>query len=217
MNNKKISQNLYTYFEQAGRVQHYNKGEQIYFQGDPSKQFFIIKEGRVCAYFISEAGSKMTLEIIEKGRIFGESSFLSQSSHIYNVEAVNNVELISCSLDALLPYINQSQELTIILFQLLSQTIEHLSNQVHHTHFLDRYSKVASFLVEQTSNPNSDKNITSNCLPYSHEEIALCIGLSRGTVTRALNIFKEKDFVILKYKRVIIKDKEGLQSIIKER
>lgn len=206
----KIPDELYCYFEKVGRSIKYHKDEIIYMQDDNATSLYLIKKGRVRVYYVSKDGNEATLEIIEKGRIFGESSFIQQSKRPTTVSAINDVELISCSLEDMYPYLSQSKELTILLFQLLSSTCNHLSTLLNQSYFSNRYEKVANFLLQQTIVANKDKNISEDCIPYSHEEIALCVGLNRVTITKILNYFSNLGYIKLKYKKVIILDRQAL-------
>lgn len=211
----KIPKELYCYFEKVGVPITYHKDDIIYMQDDAATNLYLIKKGRVRVYYISKDGSEITLEIVEKGRIVGESSFLQQSKRPTTVSAINDVELISCSLEDMYPYLSQSKELTILLFQLLSNTCNHLSNLLNQYYFYNRYEKVANFLVQQTVSANKDKDISEDCIPYSHEEIGSCVGLNRVTVTKILNHFSNLGYIELKYKKVIILDKKALIGHIK--
>ena len=210
----KIPSELYCYFEKAGSSITYNKNDIIYMQDDNAKNLYLIKKGRVRVYYISKEGNEATLEIVEKGRIFGESSFIQQSKRPTTVSAINDVELICCSLENMYPYLCESKELTILLFQLLSNTCNHLSNLLNQAYFYNRYEKVANFLLQQTATSDKDKDISENCIPYSHEEIALCIGLNRVTTTKILNYFNSLGYIKLKYKRVLILDRQALARCI---
>jgi len=206
----KIPEELYYYFEKVGKSLAYHKNDIIYMQDDNATHLYLIKNGRVRVYSSSKDGSEITIEIVEKGRIFGESSFVQSSKQPTTVSAVNDVELISCSLEDLYPYLTQSKELMILLFQLLSNTCNHLSSLLNQAYFYNRYEKVANFLLQQTAVPNKDKNISEDCIPYSHEEIASCIGLNRVTTTKILNYFSKLGYIKLKYKKVIILEREAL-------
>ncbi|KAA9005474.1 Crp/Fnr family transcriptional regulator [Paenibacillus spiritus] len=210
----KVPESLYPYFQQAGNSMGVRPGERIYMQGDQANRLYLITKGRVRVYCISKEGEELTIEIVEKGRIFGESSFLYEATRQTTVDAVNEVELVSCTLESLSPYLNQSKELTFILFQLLSSTCSHLSHQLKRSNLYNRYEKVASFLLDETVYPNKDKGIRENCIPYSHEELAVCLGLNRVTVTKVLNDFKQRGWIDLQYKKVIILNRAALSEFI---
>lgn len=214
---KNVEDILFTYFEKAGQHILYHPGQCMYYQGDLSNQIYIIKEGRVRVYLLDKEGQEITLEIIEKGRIFGDSSFLNQTTRPTTVEAITKVELYACTLESLLPYLTKSPELTTTIFKLLIQNMNTLSSHVHNLYFLDRYQKVANFLLEQTAHPNIEKGITKTTIPYTHQEIAYCIGLSREQVTKVLNVFKTKEWIRIGYKKVIILNRDGLQDYMNTR
>ncbi|MEA4902577.1 Crp/Fnr family transcriptional regulator [Desulfitobacterium sp.] len=209
-----IPEELYHYFEEAGSLKNYHKNDIIYMQDDNATDLYLIKKGRVRVYYISRDGNEATLEIVEKGRIFGESSFIQKSKRPTTVSAINEVELICCSLEDLYAYLCESEELTILLFQLLSNTCNHLSGLLNQAYFYNRYEKVAYFLLQQTVMADKDKDICENCIPYSHEEIALCVGLNRVTTTKVLNYFSNLGYIELKYKKVIILNKPALARYI---
>lgn len=210
----KIPTHLFTYFEQAGHAKEYHKDEFIYMQGDEAKHLYLITKGRVRIYYMDKEGNEITLEIIDKGRIFGESSFLQQSSRPVSVQAINDVSILYCTLENMYPYLMKSKELTISLFQLMSNTADHLTSLLHHFYLYDRYEKIAAFLIEQTAYPNIEKGITHTCIPYSHEEIALYVGLNRVTVTKCLKQFSDQHMIHLGYKKITIINRDALMACL---
>ncbi len=210
----KISENLFHYFEKAGTKVKYHPNDIIYMQEDDSTNLYLILKGRVRVFNINPMGEEVTFEFLEKGRIFGESSFFQNSLRPTTVMAVNEVELISCYLDDLYPYLSDSKELTISLLKLLSQTCDYMTSLLKKAYTYNRYEKIASFLLEQTVVDNIDKGIINSTLPYTHEEIATIVGLSRVTVTKVLNDFAKKGYIKNKYKKIIILNKKALAQLL---
>ncbi|MEG0592830.1 MAG: Crp/Fnr family transcriptional regulator [Coprobacillus sp.] len=200
----KIKKELFHYFEKAGLKVNYKPQDIVYMQEDDATSLYLITKGRVRVYLLSPAGEEITLEILDQGRIFGESSFIQNSSRPTNVTAITEVELISCQLDNLFPYLSESKDLTLSLLQLMSQTCDYLSTLVKKAYTYDRYARVASFLLEQTKDDNPHKDIFHSCLPYTHDEIASIVGLSRVTVTKVLNQFVDNGFIKIQYKKIYI-------------
>lgn len=118
----KIPEELYHCFEAAGYRQHYESNEDIYMQGDDAGRIYFIRKGRVRAYYVTSQGRELTYEIIEKGRIFGESSFLSQCARPVCVAAVTQVELMACDLNQLYVYMEQSPG----LMQMAAAAVQYL-------------------------------------------------------------------------------------------
>lgn len=210
MNHLQIEKSLLPYIEKAGIVYHFRPLQTIYFQEDISNNFYFIKKGRVRVYLINQEGKELTIEIVGEGRVFGESSFFSQSARLTSVEAINEVELIACNIDDIMPYFKESPELITSIFTLLSQTVKNLSHQVRRLCFMNAGERIADFLLEMTDHPHESLEIEENCLPYTHQEIAECTSLQRVTVTRLLNDFQEKKWIELKYRKVIILNRNEL-------
>lgn len=210
----KIPDKLYPYFEKNGRLLRYQPGETIYMQGDAADSFYLIRRGRVRAFYVTKSGKELTFEIIEKGKIIGESSFLSHSVYPVTIAAVNEVELLSCSLEMLNGSMEESKELMQVMLQLLSRTCNHLIEQLRRVTLYDRYQKIASYLLHETAFPDADRGVTDASIPYTQEELAASLGLNRVTVTRVLNEWKESGVIDTSYRKIRIKDREYLRRLL---
>ena len=72
----KINVELFDYFKQAGTIKHYQKNEVIYMQDDCADELCLVLKGRVRVYHITKNGDEINYDVLDKGRIFGESSFM---------------------------------------------------------------------------------------------------------------------------------------------
>lgn len=201
-------------FEAVGQLLHYRAGELIYMQQDSADILYLIRKGRVRVYLSTESGEEVTLEIVEKGRIFGESSFVQDACRPTTVSAVTDTELVACRLSELGPALCSSWELTNALLQMMSDTCDYLSRLVKRAYLYDRRERLAAFLLEQTAVDNPDKGIVDGALPYTHEDLALVVGLSRVTVSRVLGEFQRQGWVECGYRKIRVRDREGLRQAL---
>lgn len=209
----KIPKHLYHYFEEVGTVLHYHPDDIIYLQEDRATQLYVVIQGRVRVFLLSNDGQEITLDILRTGSIFGESSIVQNSPRPVSVNAINEVTSISCKLDDLYPSMAKSKELMFIILRLISQTCDYLTYLVKRAYFYDRYEKIASFLVEQSEKINNLRTP----LPFTHSEIACITGLNRVTVTRVLNEFSKKRLIDLSYRELYVRDIEGLKDIYRNK
>lgn len=203
----KIKKELFHYFEQAGEKVIYHPQDIIYMQEDQTNSLYLILKGKVRVYHLTPSGEEITFDILEEGRIFGESSFFQNSARPTTVVAINEVELISCHLKDLYPYLHQSAELTMSLLTLMSQTIDYLTMLVKRSYTYNRYEKIASFLLESPTNE----------INQSHEDIANMLGLARVTVTKVLNDFSKKKYISLGYRKITITNRKELIHILSQK
>ena len=214
MNQIKIPEHLTPCFEQAGRLHTYRPNEAIYLQGEIADGIYFIRKGRVRAYYITNTGKELTYEIIEKGMIFGESSFLSQCVRPVSVASVTDVELFVCDLEHLYSYMAESEELMKIMLQLLSNTCNHLTEQLRRVTLYDRYQKIASLLLHETKHPDRDRGVTASSIPYTQEDLALILGLNRVTVNKVLNEWKRNGIIAVAYGRITILKRKDLEELL---
>lgn len=211
----KIPEQLYPYFEKAGYSLKYEPGQTIYMQGDVAQSLYFIKEGRVRAFCTTKSGREMTFEIVGRGKIIGETSFLGHGIYPVCVEAVNQVELLVCNLNQLYDFMEESKELMKVMMQLLSRTCNHLVEQLRRVTLYDRYQKIASFLLYETEMPDSDKDVTKDSIPYTQEELALILGMNRVTVSKVLSEWKKSGIISSSYKKIRIQDRNYLKELLK--
>lgn len=210
----KISEDLYPYFEKTGKLLYYEPGETIYLQGDSAEHLFLIKSGRVRAFYLTKSGREFTFEIVEKGRIIGESSFLSHSVYPVSVAAVNGVQLLACRLEQLYRYMESSPALMHTMLQLLTKTCNHLTEQLRRVTLYDRYQKIASFLLHETAFPDKDRGVSKQGIPYTQEELAASLGMNRVTVSKVLGEWKKQKIISTTYGHIQIEDRKYLEGLL---
>lgn len=206
-----ITSNFYKVFEECGTIRKYRKNEMIYFQDDVAENFYLIKSGRIRIFLISPHGTELTIEILRKGKLFGESSYFGYGSRLTSVSAATDVELISISLNQLYPYLTKYPELMVQMFHLMSLSIQNLSLQINSMAFLESDKKIAQLLLRLGVYFKKNRSDNFYTIDYSHEEIAQLVASCRVTVTKTLNKFQSEGFLSLSYKKVQIIDEKNLK------
>lgn len=209
-----VPSHLIEYFERAGTKCRYPAGATLYMQGDSAPTIYFIRKGRVRMFYIGDSGKEITFQIIGEGQLIGESAFLSHASRETTVLAVNEVEVVSCKFANLIPYMQESKELNQLLLTLLTVNYGNLCNQLKRLTLYDSTQRVASYLLDQTSVSHEELGIVDDTLPYTHEELGVCLNLNRVTVTRILNRFAKEGWVKLSQKKIKILKRTALQSLL---
>ena len=74
----------------------------------------------------------------------------------------------------------------------------------------DRFEKVAAFLYELSATNNIEKNLLFGDIPYTHQEIADSLAISRVTVTKVLNQFKDEGLISIEYGHIKVLKRDKL-------
>lgn len=207
-----IPEAYFANFRSEGRVQRFSAKETVFKQGDLAMYLYLVTSGRVRAYTLSSDGQEITLEVLEAGRIFGDSSFLSGAYRAVTIQAVTDAEIVICQTEKLLGLCQRSEELMVLLFQHMAETCNYLTHQVARLVHYDSRQKVADFLLCESA--SRGQTHSGAVLPYSHEEIAQSVSLNRVTVSRILAEFKAKGMIDSRYRGVVIVDREALAAVL---
>ena len=121
---------------------HYQKNDIIYMQDDHADELCLVLKGRVRVYHITKNGDEINYDVLDKGRIFGESSLYENAYRPTTVSAINDVEIITCHLEDLYPYLSSSLDLTITLLKMFNDNCNHLTQLLKWAQTYDRFEKV---------------------------------------------------------------------------
>lgn len=196
-------------------VKSYAKGAFIFVQGQPSKNVYMLTEGKVKLSTCSPVGKMMIVQIAEPGDILGLSSALCGSEHETSAEALEPCRVECVETSAFLKFLRDSQEACLIAAKQLSSDYQKAHRQICALGLSDSvFDRVAKlFLSWSSGEKNDDIHVRINNF-FTHEEIAGMIGSSRETVTRTLKTFRERDLITVKGREAVIHDRRKLRAAI---
>ncbi len=202
-----IPEQYFPLLEKAGTKRIYRENEIIFMENDEAAEIYLIESGRVRVYMTSLEGRDATISILKKGRIFGDASFVSGAVRGVNIAAVVPTVIVTIRTGDILPLLHESQELMTLMFQHLTETCSTLTHQVARMIYCNSEQKVADFLLSLSS----DGSMT---IPFSHGNLAECLGMNRVTVTRVLKKLKEEGAVETGYGTIHILSRDILKQMI---
>lgn len=208
---EKLSSRYYPLFEEVGTEFQIRAGNVLYMQGDRSSNLYLIKSGRVRMFYIGENGKEVTYRIIGEGQLIGEAAFLSHLQQA-SISAVTDTTLITCSIKMLYPHICRHSELNRLIFELLAENYTQLCNQIKRLTINNSTKRVASYLIDLTETDHEELGIVDHTLPYTQEDLAVCLNLHRTTVAGVLANLAKKGLVRLGYRKIQVIDMPGLRN-----
>ncbi len=211
----RLDKKYFTVFEGVGRPLTLRAGAVLYMQGDRASSLYLIKSGRVRLFYMGEGGREITYRIIGEGQLVGEAAFLSHLQQA-TISAVTDTALVVCPVQDLYPHISRSGEVSRAIFSLLAENYTALCNQLRRLTIPDSRKRVASYLLGLTAEDRGELGILRRTLPYTQEELAVCLNLHRTTVARALAGFAAAGYVRLGYKKIQVLEPEALRAAVLE-
>jgi CRP/FNR family cyclic AMP-dependent transcriptional regulator len=209
------SESSQTFLDTSGmarKVSEFQKGEQIYSQGDAAKSVMYIQKGNVKFSVVNASGKVAVVAMLGPRDFFGEGCMAGQSVRMGTATAIMPTTLIAIHMNELLKMLRTQDKLSdSFIGYVLSRNnrveedlIDHLFNSsekrlARALVVLGRYGKVQH-------QPDDELPIVSQ------ETLAEIIGTTRSRVNFFLNKFKKRGFI--EYRNRRIKINKSLQTVI---
>lgn len=203
-----IHNDMKTLFDSLPYTKSFAKGEIIYHQGDIADSFYYIKKGKATVFMISPDGMEKTLNTAAKGELIGEGAFFDHKPRVSSAKAVTASELTIIDKKILLDLIQKNPPIAFELLEILATRIRLLTTQLNSMTFMQADARIAKLLLD---------DMVDGKVSLTHEEIALTVGVSRITVTKALSRLSAQGILATHYRGIKILDKAGLEKICGEK
>jgi CRP/FNR family transcriptional regulator, cyclic AMP receptor protein len=185
----------------------------LYTPKEGTERLFILKKGRVQLYEVNGEGDEITLSVIEDGNVFGEMALTAQSLGGLYVRAITPSTVVSLRREDLEHLIMNKPEVGLRLVRDLAQRLHASEARFADMVGKDVPARLATLiltLVDSEGVVSSDSYRIPN--HYTHERLASMIGCKRVAVTRAFRKLEGGGAVMLKDRRIVVKDMDALKE-----
>ena len=201
-----VSESDYHYFAQIGTTKRDLAGEYIFTRGELASTVYLIKSGRVLVTTSLGDGRMLTFSVLKKGSIFGDGAFADHYLREVDISAVTDVEVIVCETKDLLPLLCENQAFLLMLLRHMAELSNEMAHQLVRLAHYDGKQKVVDYILVNAGATGS--------LPYTHNDIANCLGMNRVTVSRIMQELRAEGLLNYAYRKVTVLDRDGLEEVL---
>ncbi|NLZ49017.1 MAG: Crp/Fnr family transcriptional regulator [Clostridiales bacterium] len=187
----------------------YEKGENIYLEGDKAEKLFIVNEGRVKVVKLSESGKEQIIRVLGPGEFMGELSLFTHAPLNNNSEALETTTV--CIIDGrqIETLIERRPSIALKILKEISIRLEKAENQIQALTIQDVEHRLANALLTMAN----DENLVN--LAISKKDLASHMGMSRETLSRKLTSFEKQGWIKQEGQRKIkIINREALERVL---
>jgi CRP-like cAMP-binding protein len=184
------------------------KGRQLFAPGDPSRGFYVVREGAVRVYGMSPQGKEITQEIADQGSAFALASPFSGTYHCF-AEALTDSRVYLIKKQEFLDLVTGDIRFASEWMRLLSQMVIQLRRRVVDLTLRSPKVRIANYLLLLADMQNS----LSITLPVPRKELAAFLGMTHETFYRAAKELANDDLVRFTGQKVDILDRELLAEM----
>ncbi|GLQ04804.1 Crp/Fnr family transcriptional regulator [Sneathiella chinensis] len=172
-----------TVFLNTATIRHYARHQTVFLQDDPADHFFVIRDGWVKTYRITQDGEESIRSILHGGDLFGLASFFGNADYPYCAEAVEKSDLISFSITPLRERTEKKPEIMQRVISSLSREMNRLHLDHEHMTLMSAPQRVGCLLMQLA--PERGPNGCSFRFPYDKSLAAQKLGMKPETFSRA--------------------------------
>ncbi len=194
----------------------YKKGEQIFRTGDKADKLYIVCSGKMKIYKYLTDGREQILYIYSAGDFVGGFNLLKKDEYKYNGVALEDTIISTLSKDKFDEIAIKNPTITLKILEKAYERIRWAEDLVDRLSSNSADSKVASLLLQLIHDfgKETDKGTLLN-LSINREEMGSYAGISRETMTRKLNQFKDRGYIdFIGNRKILIKDIEVLKDLL---
>lgn len=190
----------------VAEIRRFAKNTVLLRQGERGDTLYLVLSGRVKAVLVAEDGREVTLAMLDPGEMVGEMAvFDSEETRSATVITVEASELLILSGDQFKQALQENPSIAIAVIRTLSRRLKETNNRVGSLIFLDTYSRVARYLLDLAKRQGrqlADGSVV--VVRPTQQEIALYLGTSRETVSRALTDLEHQGLIRLLGRKIIL-------------
>jgi CRP-like cAMP-binding protein len=191
-------------------------GEMIYNKGEVGRsEFYLIESGKVKIGLLSKDGSEKIVIIQEKNTLFGYAAAFDGHPHFQTATALEPTRLRVITIEKFLALNQKHPTLALLVIAAFSRVTRLLILQIEDQSFMDAQRRVAHMLCKLVSEigQRTPKGFLI-ARKVTQEDIASLTGLSRVSVSLALNHFETMELLRKKRNTIEIFDPERLRDLV---
>jgi CRP-like cAMP-binding protein len=192
--------------EIAGNMQlrAFERGEVLFWEGDPCGGLHIIEEGSVKLYRISPQGRQYIIRVLQEGDTCNEVPAFDSGTNPVNVEALEKSKVWVIDDTVLRSLVQMHPEFALKVLSNFGKNLRGLVHRVSEMAFYqvtNRLARLISKLPNDESRPH-----------WTQEQLAAQLGTVREVVARSLKELERSGAIRIEDRRIHIADEEALSQ-----
>ncbi|MBN1453406.1 MAG: Crp/Fnr family transcriptional regulator [Anaerolineales bacterium] len=181
------------------QLREYERGEALFWEGDPCSGLHIIEQGFVKLYRLSPQGRQYIVRVLQEGDTCNEVPTFDSGANPVNVEALEPTRVWVIQPDILRELLKVHPEFAQKVIDNLARNLRGLVRMVSEMAFYQVTHRLARLLSEQSPDELSGT-------PWTQEQLAARLGTVREVVARSLKELERSGAIHMDKRRIAISD-----------
>jgi CRP/FNR family transcriptional regulator len=199
---------------EVARVRAYERGEEIFREGDPAIHFYAVVTGKVKLYKLSPEGKYHIVRLVSRGELFGEAAAFASENYPVFAEAVVRSQVLSIEAGPFLCLVTSQRRLARKVIISLSQRLESVVGVLGQLALSDVTARLAKYLLDLAITASSSGASASLVrLDIRKADLAARLGTVSESLSRAFARLRDDKVIEVKGNEIHILDSQALARI----
>jgi len=185
----------------------FQKGENIFFEGDKCVGFYMVGEGRVKIFKVSFSGKEHILHIFGQGEPFGEVPVFHGQPFPATAEALEKTKTIFFPRDKFVLLVEANPSIALNMLAVLSMRLRIFARQIENLSLKEVPARLAGYL-DYLSHEQGDSDEVE--LDISKGQLASLLGTIPETLSRIFAKMSDEGLIQVNGKKISLLDRERL-------
>jgi len=199
-------------FNNAAHARSYKKGKILYLEGEKAESFYVICGGWIKLFHTMPEGEEVIVDMLTTGHMVGESAIFEYGRHTSSAQVIEDAQLLGIPAKLLKEQISLSPALALGMISSMFRHHRRHYGELALNAMQSAPQRIGSFLLRLCPH-NKKKGIVLH-LPYDKTLIAYTLGMKGSTLSRALNILRQKAAIRIDGSRVEIDSVDRLVKFV---
>lgn len=185
----------------------------LFSQGQPAERFYLVVEGGIDLFRLSEKGDEKVIDIIRPGQTFAEA-VMFMAGHAYPVSARAELpsELLSFENRTFRRLLEDSPETCMRLLATMSRRLHHLVMEIDNLSLRDATHRLVQYLLQEV--PEQQAGALSVKLDMPKHVLASRLSIQPETLSRILARMRAQELLAVSGSRIELRDIPALRRFL---
>ncbi len=195
------------------REKKFEKGEMLFEQSEQCENIIIVKTGRVKIFRLSAGGKEQILEVLTPGDTCACNPGKKEWSCSSWAEAITDCSIWAFPRTHYVELVKTNSRLAKALTDIFARRLCRFCSLIEQVSLDNPQQRLVKFLLDMIDSQESHKD-NGSVLPFTQEEIAHRLGLTRETIARQLSQLKKIKLLTTDRNAISILNRTGLEKIL---
>jgi CRP-like cAMP-binding protein len=193
---------------QGTSLQQFDAGEYICWAGEPCTGLYMLRQGRVKLFKLSNKGRELIIRVMETGATFNEVPVFDDGRNVVNVASLEDSRVWVFEKKVIRQTLAEHPEMCTAIILNLTQNLRDMVGMIEELSFFqvtNRLARLISQLPDEQLSGSKDQRLTQDTL-------AARLGTVREVVARSLRELDQSGAIVVKRGRITVVNRTILED-----